>query len=66
MGGATAGYALFHYTDDFDTFFLFSAPFLGDIQPDYTLPQLKDKTIFISYGDYDFVVTRSLYKLEPD
>ncbi len=27
MGGATAAYALFHYTDVFDYFFLFSAPF---------------------------------------
>ena len=66
MGGATTGYALFHYTDAFDYFFLFSAPFLGDIQPDYTLPQLKDKHIFIGYGDYDFVVTRSIFRLEPD
>lgn len=66
MGGATAGYALFHYTDAFDTFILFSAPFLGDIQPDYTLPQLQDKNIFIGYGDYDMVLARSLYQLEPD
>lgn len=66
MGGATVGYGLFHYTDTFDYFALFSAPFLGDIQPDYTLPQLKDKHIFIGYGDYDFVVTRSLYHLEAD
>lgn len=66
MGGATTGYAMFHATDEFDTFLLFSAPFLGDIQPDYTLSQLKDKTIFFGYGDYDFVVPRSLYHLEPD
>lgn len=66
MGGATTAYGLFHYTDAFDTFLLFSAPFLGDIQPDYTIPELKDKTIYIGYGDYDFVVTRSLYFYEPD
>lgn len=66
MGGATAAYGLFHHTDVFDTFILFSAPFLGDIQPDYTKPELKEKTIFLGYGDYDFVVTRSLYHLEPD
>lgn len=66
MGGATAGYALFHYTDTFDYFMLFSAPFLGDIQPDYTLPQLMEKHIFVGYGDYDFVVPRSLYHLEAN
>lgn len=66
MGGATAGYAMFHETDQFDTFLLFSAPFLGDVQPDYELPALKEKTIFIGYGDYDFVVPRSMYHLERD
>ncbi len=66
MGGATTGYALFHNTDDFDTYILLSAPFLGDIQPDYTMPELAEKNIFIGYGLYDFVATRSIYELEPD
>lgn len=66
MGGATTAYALFHNTDDFDNFIIFSAPFLGDIQPDYTLPQLQDKNIFFGYGDYDFVVPRSMYHLEAN
>ena len=66
MGGATAGYGLFHYTDVFDSFILLSAPFLGDLEPDYTKPDLKDKTIYVGYGDYDFVVVRSLYHYEPD
>lgn len=66
MGGATVGYGLFHNTDDFGTFALFSAPFLGDLEPDYTIPALKDKNIFVGYGDYDFVVVRSLYHYQPD
>lgn len=66
MGGATTGYAMFHHTDDFDTYVLFSAPMTNDIEPDYSIPELKDKNIFIGYGDYDFVVGRSLYYLTPD
>ena len=66
MGGATAGYALFHNTDDFDTFCLFSAPLLGDLDPDYNMSQLKEKNIYIGYGEYDFVLHRSLYHYLPD
>ena len=66
MGGATTGYALFHNTDDFDTFILFSPPFTGDVDPDYGNPALKEKNIFFGYGDYDFVATRSLYKQAMD
>jgi predicted peptidase len=66
MGGATTAYAMFNDTDDFDTYILFSAPFTGDIDPDYENEELKDKTIFFGYGDYDFVVTRSLYKQAAD
>ncbi|MDO4548370.1 MAG: alpha/beta hydrolase-fold protein [Clostridia bacterium] len=66
MGGATTAYTLFNHTEEFDTYIMLSAPFLGDIQPDFTMPELKEKNLFPGYGDYDFVVTRSLYHLEPD
>jgi hypothetical protein len=66
MGGATTGYAMFHYTDDFDYYGIFSAPMLEDVAPDYTLPQLKEKKIFIGFGSYDFVAFRSLYSIFPD
>ena len=66
QGGATVGYLLFNSTDTFDYYCLFSAPFMGDAYPDYNKPELKDKTIFMGYGDYDFVVTRSLYHMLPD
>jgi hypothetical protein len=36
------------------------------VAPDYTIPALKDKTIFFGFGDYDFVQFRSLYSLFPD
>lgn len=39
---------------------------MGDTKLDFTIPSLKDKNIFFGYGDYDFVQTRSLYKLYPD
>ena len=57
---------MFHNTDDFDTFILFSPPFTGDVEPDYENPALKEKNIFFGYGDYDFVATRSLYKQAMD
>jgi S-formylglutathione hydrolase FrmB len=66
MGGATVGYALFHNTDDFKYYGLLSAPMTPDVAPDYTLPALMDKKIFMSSGLYDYVSTRSLYSVFPD
>ena len=66
QGGATVGYMMFTYPEAFDTYAFLSAPYMGDTNLDFTIPELKDKTIFFGYGDYDFVQTRSLYKLYPD
>jgi enterochelin esterase-like enzyme len=66
LGGATAGYAMFNNTDDFGYFCLFSGPITPDAAPDYTLPALKEKGIFIGFGWYDFVCFRSLYSVFPD
>lgn len=66
QGGATVGYMMMNHTDEFDSYIFLSAPYMGDTELDFTIPSLKDKTIFFGYGDYDFVQTRSLYKLYPD
>lgn len=66
QGGATVGYMMFTYPDEFNTYVFLSAPYMGDTKLDFTIPSLKDKNIFFGYGDYDFVQTRSLYKLYPD
>ena len=66
QGGATVGYVMMNSTDTFDTYIHLSAPYMGDTELDFTIPELKDKNIFFGYGDYDFVQTRSLYKMYPD
>ena len=66
MGGATTAYAMFHETDVFDTYILMSPPMTEDVEPDYDIPELKEKNIFFIIGDYDFVATRSLYKQAMD
>ena len=66
QGGATVAYCMFNNTDAFDTYIHLSAPYMGDTELDFTIPELKEKTIFFGYGDYDFVQTRSLYKMYPD
>lgn len=63
MGGATTAYAMFHNTDDFQYFLHMSPPMTLDVEPDYTIAALKDRTIFFGYGMYDFVKLRSLYYL---
>ena len=66
QGGATVGYMMFNHTDAFDTYIFLSAPYMGDTELDFTIPELKEKNIYFGYGDYDFVQTRSLYKMYPD
>ena len=66
QGGATVGYMMMHHTDEFNTYLFLSAPYMGDTELDFTIPSLKEKNIFFGYGDYDFVQTRSLYKMYPD
>jgi enterochelin esterase-like enzyme len=66
MGGATTGYALFHHTTAFKYYGLLSPPMTADVAPDYTIPDLKTRTIFFAYGWWDFVCFRSLYSLFKD
>lgn len=66
MGGMTTGYALFHNYDAFDTFILMSPPVMEFSEPDYTIPELKEKKIFVGYGEYDHVLPNSIFVLEPD
>jgi len=66
MGGATTMYAFFHNTDDFDYFLALSPPMTEDVQPDYAVENLADKTLWFGYGLWDFVKLRSLYSLFPD
>ena len=66
MGGATTMYAFFHNTDDFQYFLPMSPPLTEDVQPDYSIANLSEKTLWFGYGLYDFVKLRSLYSLFPD
>ena len=66
MGGATTMYAYFHNTDDFQYYLSLSPPMLEDVQPDYTIENLSEKTLWFSYGLWDFVKLRGLYSLFPD
>jgi enterochelin esterase-like enzyme len=65
MGGATVMYAFFHNTDDFQYFLAMSPPMLEVVDPDYTIENLGEKTLWFGYGMYDFVKLRSLYSLFP-
>lgn len=66
MGGATVMYGYFHHTDAFQYFLAMSPPMLEVVDPDYTIEELHDKTLWFGFGMYDFVKLRSLYSLFPD
>jgi enterochelin esterase-like enzyme len=65
MGGATTMYAFFNVPTQFKYFMALSAPLTPDIgDPDLTNPNYKTRTLFFGYGQFDFVLTRSLYRLQ--
>ncbi len=66
MGGATTMYAYFHETEEFQYYLSMSPPMLEDVQPDYTIENLPEKTLWFCYGLWDFVKLRGLYSPFPD
>lgn len=71
IGGLSASaarsmYAYFHHTDEFQYYIIMSPPMKTEVEADYTIEGLAEKTLFIGFGDYDQVLMHYIYNLSPD
>jgi enterochelin esterase-like enzyme len=66
MGGGTTMYSYFHNTDDFQYFLAMSPVLMAGIEPDYSVENLSERTLWIGYGDYDFVAMFSVIRYSED
>jgi len=64
MGGATVMYTVINNPDLFKYYLSMSAPVTSDISHNFSNPLIKDKTICIVAGLYDFVKVDAM--LNPD
>jgi enterochelin esterase-like enzyme len=63
MGGATTMHAYFNNTDDFQYYLSLSPALIEGVNPDYTIENLAEKTLFFGYGSYDYVVMSAVYRV---